>query len=192
MKLFSQVINACVQNLEVGKMQKRISVGLRFGLSLMFLLSSALVPSTVQKAYGTPYVDIEVSTAYNMITNGSYPNLLILDVRTQSEYDDGHLEGAILIPVTELESRIAELATHRDEEIIVYCRTGARSALASSILDTNNFTKVFNMLGGISAWESASYSVIPEFPSFLILPLFFIATLLAAIIYKKRYVKPQV
>ena len=157
----------------------------------MSLLSSALVLSAVQVAYSAPYVDIDVSTAYNMITNGSYPNLLILDVRTQSEYDDRHLEGAILIPVTELESRIAELATHRDDEVIVYCRTGVRSALASSILDSNNFTKVFNMLGGISAWESAGYSVIPEFPSFLILPLFFIATLLAAIIYKKRYVKPQ-
>jgi parallel beta-helix repeat protein len=103
--------------------------------------------------------DIDVDTAYNMITNGSYPDLVILDVRTQGEYDSGHIYSAVWIPVTELESRIDELAGHKAHEILVYCRSGARSANASGILDSNKFTKVHNMLDGFSAWQLAGYQV---------------------------------
>ena len=146
----------------------------------MFVLSS------VKMVYGMPYTDIDVVTGNNMITNSSYPNLIVLDVRTQSEYDEGHLEDAILMPVTELESRIDELSQYKDTEIVVYCRTGVRSAQASSILDSNDFTKVFNVLGGISAWEFAGYTIIPEFPSWIILPLFLIITIVALAYVKLR------
>lgn len=105
----------------------------------------------------SPYTDIDVETAYNMITNGSFPELVFLDVRTQSEYDSGHIYGAVWIPVGELEARIGELSGHKDHEIIVYCLSGGRSVTASGILDSNNFTKVHNLLGGISAWHTAGY-----------------------------------
>jgi len=111
-----------------------------------------------------PYTDIDVVTTRNMITDSSYPNLIILDVRTQSEYDKGHIENAILIPVTDLKSRIVELLQFKDTEIVVYCRIGARSSEATNILDSNNFTKVYNVLGGIKAWNSAKYPVIAETP----------------------------
>ena len=65
--------------------------------------------------------------------------------------------NAILIPETELESRISELSSYNDTEIIVYCRSGGRSATASQILVDHNFTKVFNMEDGILAWSSAGY-----------------------------------
>ncbi len=113
----------------------------------------------LQIAYASPYTSIDVDTAYNMITNGSYPDLVALDVRTQNEYDSGHIYGAVWIPHTELEARIAELASHEDHEMIVYCKSGGRSVTASEILDSHNFTKVYNMLGGISAWKSADYPV---------------------------------
>lgn len=118
-----------------------------------------------------PYTNINVYTANKMITNGSFPYLIILDVRTQSEYDTGHLENSILIPVDQLEQRINELIENRENEIIVYCRTGRRSADASEILEANNFLKVFNVLGGITAWEESGYPVIPEFSSWMILPI---------------------
>ena len=111
-----------------------------------------------------PYTDIDLVTAYNMVTDGKYPNLIILDVRTQSEYDEGHLENAILIHYTELESRIDELLQYKDTEIVVYCHIGARSSEGANILDSNNFIKVYNILGGIKAWESANYPIIPKFP----------------------------
>jgi parallel beta-helix repeat protein len=107
----------------------------------------------------SPYVDVDVETAYNMIMNGSYPDLVVLDVRTQSEHDSGHIYSAVWIPVTELEARIGELENHKDHEIIVYCLSGGRSVTASGTLDSYNFTKVYNMLGGISAWQSEGYPV---------------------------------
>jgi len=113
----------------------------------------------LQIAYASPYTNINVETAYNMITNGSYPELVVLDVRNQSEYDTGHIYGAVWIPVWQLDTRIDELANHKDDDIIVYCLGGGRSANASGILDSANFTKVYNMLGGITAWKYAGYPV---------------------------------
>ena len=113
----------------------------------------------LQMAYASPFASLDADTAYNMITNGSFPDTLILDVRSQGEYDEGHIYGAVLIPHTELEARIGELANHKNHEIAVYCRTGARSAIASEILDSNSFIKVYNILGGVQAWEAGGYPV---------------------------------
>lgn len=105
-------------------------------------------------------IDISVETAYNMINDtGTYPDLIILDVRTQSEYDAGHINNPIWIPDTELEARIDELSGYEDTIIIVYCKTGGRSASASDILVNNDFTKVYNMLGGFDGWVAADYFV---------------------------------
>ena len=147
----------------------------------------------INLVYGKPYTNIDVVTANNMITSGKYPNLVILDVRTQSEYNEGHLENAVLIPLTELESRLGEILSCKDSEIMVYCKVGGRSAQASHILDSNNFTNVFNVLGGITAWEYANYSVIHEFPSWIMLILFFVVTssviITLIVIYRKRMKK---
>jgi len=128
---------------------------------LVFALLSLCVASLLelQVVYASPYTDIDVATAHNMITNGSYPNLVVLDVRTKSEYDSRHIYGTVWIPNTELAARIGELSGHEDHEIIVYCLSGGRSSTASSILDSHNFTKVYNMLGGISEWQFAAYPV---------------------------------
>ena len=107
------------------------------------------------------YTDISVLTAYEMINNTiQYPNLIILDVREQSEYDANHLFNATLIPRLEIDTRINELAPYNDTEIIVYCAIGARSAVSSQTLANNhNFKKIFNMEGGINAWITAGYPV---------------------------------
>jgi len=167
-------------------MQRSISFVLKLILSITLLHGFILGLATVPTAYGSPYTDINVATAYDMINNGSYPNLIILDVRTQSEYETGHLDNSISIPVTELENVFTQISFYKNNEIIVYDLSGVKSAQASSILDVNNFTKVYNMLGGITAWESAGYPVIPEFPSILILPLLMAATLLAVIAFRRR------
>lgn len=152
-----------------------------------------LALTTIQIAYGSPYTNIDVATAYDMITNGSYPNLVVLDVRNQSEYDSGHLNNSILIPVAELQARIAEIAPYKNSEVIVICQTGGRSATASGILDSNNFTKVYNVLGGISGWELAGYPVVPEFSSLVMMLVFVLATFLAIMVCRrKRGVKLRV
>jgi rhodanese-related sulfurtransferase len=102
--------------------------------------------------------DISVHVANDMIHNNTgYPDLLILDVREQWEYDINHLHDALLLPLGEIASRLDEIESYNETEIIVYCRTGNRSQIGSDLLVSNNFTKVFNMLGGITAWIDAGY-----------------------------------
>lgn len=69
---------------------------------------------------------------------------VFVDVRTPAEYAAGHVDGAILIPVDELEARLAELEPYRDQDIALYCRTGRRSAAALEILQAHGFTRVEN------------------------------------------------
>ena len=69
---------------------------------------------------------------------------ILLDVRTQEEYEEGHIDGSVLIPVSELEHRLSELPD-KDAVIIVYCRGGVRSAAAYEILDINGYKQVFDM-----------------------------------------------
>jgi len=102
--------------------------------------------------------DISVSVANDMINdNATFPDLFVLDVRTVEEFNEKHLYNATLIPLAELEGRLAELSSNNDTEIIVYCRSGSRSLQASDILVANNFSKIFNMEGGINAWIAAGY-----------------------------------
>jgi len=82
----------------------------------------------------------------------------LLDVRTQEEYDDGFIENSILIPVTELESRLSEVPS--DKPIIVYCRSGNRSLKAADLLIENKYSPVYNMLGGINEWIKKGYPVV--------------------------------
>lgn len=113
------------------------------------------------QANSSSYSNVTVSEAKAMID--SNPSLVILDVRTISEYDSGHIRNAKLIPVTELPGRLHEL--NATDYILVYCLSGGRSSTASQILVDNGFTNVYNMLGGITAWTNAGYSVYIRFSS---------------------------
>ena len=132
-------------------------------ISVVLFIVSIFIQIPVISVKAQTYTSIPVSDAYDMINNNTlYPDLLILDVRTQGEYDDGHICNATLIPVDVLESRITEIASYNDTEILVYCRSGSRSAVASQILVNNNFTKVYNMLGGFTDWASSGYESCPD------------------------------
>lgn len=79
-------------------------------------------------------------------------NYRFLDVRTESEFLSGHIENSIHIPLQELPTRLDEIEQLKQKDIIVYCRSGARSGKAINILIKNNF-KVQNLSGGILDWE---------------------------------------
>lgn len=81
----------------------------------------------------------------------------LLDVRTPQEFQEGHLENASNIAVEILDSRLAEVPP--DQPIVLYCRSGNRSAQAAQILRANGYTQVYD-LGGIIDWEAAGYPVI--------------------------------
>jgi rhodanese-related sulfurtransferase len=108
-----------------------------------------MMPGEQDEGYG----DVSVERARELIQEN--PSLVILDVRTDAEFREGHIEGAINIPVGELEGRLGEL--DRGDEMLVYCRTGNRSSTAVGILEENDFTKIYHMNRGITAWTSAGY-----------------------------------
>jgi rhodanese-related sulfurtransferase len=124
---------------------------------LVALLASTflLIQPTIAEVPG--YQTISVQHAKHMINNT--PNLLILDVRNESEYTLGHLYNAVLIPLNELDSRISEIATSQNDKVLVYCKAGSRSAPACQILADHGFTKVYNMEGGITSWMQAGYKI---------------------------------
>ncbi|KGK98367.1 hypothetical protein LI82_11715 [Methanococcoides methylutens] len=98
------------------------------------------------------YTDVSVQEAKKMIDSGE---VFLLDVRTVNEFETEHIEGAVNINVNELGSRLDEVS--RDETILVYCRTGARSVTASNILVDAGYADVYNMLGGINKWKAEGY-----------------------------------
>lgn len=79
------------------------------------------------------------------------PDAVILDVRTQSEYDAAHIEGAVLLPNESIGTARPEELPELDAEILVYCRSGNRSAQAAKKLADLGYTNVFDF-GGIIDW----------------------------------------
>jgi rhodanese-related sulfurtransferase len=78
-------------------------------------------------------------------------NIVVLDVRETAEYAFNHIPRAISIPLGELENRLGVL--NKEDDIFVVCRTGNRSDLAAQKLTEKGFTKVFNVVPGMSQWS---------------------------------------
>lgn len=79
-------------------------------------------------------------------------NPVIVDVRTSREFAGGHIEGAILIPVQEIQRRVGELASHKADPVFLYCKSGNRSTVAAKVLIDAGFTNVINLRKGIRDW----------------------------------------
>jgi len=126
---------------------------LYLALALTVVVSVLLAPSLLPRG---GYGDVTVQEARRLMEDK--PGLVILDVRTASEYEEGHIEGAVNIPVQELGVRFDELSI--EGELLVYCRTGNRSAQAVDILLDLGFTKIYHMDEGITGWIEAGYPVV--------------------------------
>ncbi len=77
-------------------------------------------------------------------------NIQLVDVREHWEYDSGHIEGSILIPLGELSNRINEL--NKETPILLICRTGNRSSQAGDLLVKEGFKEVYNLKSGVTGW----------------------------------------
>lgn len=78
---------------------------------------------------------------------------LILDVRRGDEFASGHVPGAINIPHNEITAHLDELSTLRNKEIVVYCESGRRAAIAQGVLEKAGFTRVKHLQGDMRAWR---------------------------------------
>ena len=120
---------------------------------VLFLLIAVILLTacghTEENAREAVYMNITAEEARQIMD--SEEGYVILDVRTQEEYDQGHIPGAILIPNTEIEARAEQELPDKDQLILVYCRSGRRSKLAADILVSLGYTDI-REFGGIIDW----------------------------------------
>ncbi len=95
--------------------------------------------------------NVNAEEAYKLISGDK--ELIILDVRTKEEYDNGHIQGAKLIPVQILPMKLAEFDKYKDRPVLVYCASGGRSPRAVDTLADNDFENIYHLSRGISSWR---------------------------------------
>lgn len=86
------------------------------------------------------------------------PDIVIIDVRQDGEYRGGHLRDAVHVPVGLMSKRCARL--DKDKTYLVYCKSGARSSRAVSVMRANGIKNVLNLRGGITSWQRAGHPVV--------------------------------
>lgn len=139
-----------------------------FGVLFFLFLTILLIFITHEEENSSGFENVSAEEARELIEED---NVFVLDVRTPSEFNSSHLKGATLIPFKNasgsnlspeylLEARIKEVPMNK--KILVYCRTGRRSAAASTILVNAGYSKVYNMVGGINSWIDAGYPVVSK------------------------------
>lgn len=108
--------------------------------------------------------DISSDELKDYLKNRKENEYLLIDVREPKEYAVSHIPGALLLPLKDVEAKMAGLDI-TDKEVIFYCRSGRRSRLAAEFVDGMGvpFSKIFNLAGGILAWQGKSLSGFPHF-----------------------------
>ena len=123
-------------------------------LALSIILALMFGGGVLRRIRG--YKDIEPKEAVLMLCHDS---AVIVDVREENEFKEGHVLNAIHIPLGKLAGRIGELDSYKSHEVIVNCRSGHRSASACARLRKEGFEKVYNLKGGIMAWSNAELPI---------------------------------
>ena len=120
---------------------------------LIFLLLAVMMLTACgqdkEKDQGAVYVNITAEEAKEIMD--SEEGYIILDVRTQEEYDQGHIPGAIVISHEEIAEKSEDVLTDKDQLILVYCRSGRRSKIAAEALVELGYTNI-KEFGGIIDW----------------------------------------
>ena len=119
---------------------------------LLMLLTFALPLGCVGCSNGGSATYEQISGAEAKELMGSERGYIIIDARTQEEYDQGHIPGAILIPYDEIADRAEKELHDKNQLILVYCRSGRRSKIAAEELVKLGYTNV-KEFGGIIDWE---------------------------------------
>jgi rhodanese-related sulfurtransferase len=105
--------------------------------------------------------DVTVDKAYDLIReNAGNPDFIIIDVRTQEEYNSGYIKGAINIDFYSEDFRTELDALDRDKVYLIYCHTARRSSGARDMMAELGFKEVYNMSGGIVVWETQGRPVV--------------------------------
>lgn len=99
------------------------------------------------------YQEADAQSAVAML---NHDNALLIDVREDAEFKEGHIINARHIPLGSLQKRLIELEGYKDKPVLVCCRSGQRSGSACGVLRKAGFQNVTNLKGGVMAWQSAN------------------------------------
>jgi len=134
-------------------MKRHIFVFGFLSLLIVALAACGGAPAT-EIDLSTLAVDLQASDVNSLREN---PDVVVIDVREQYEYDEGHIPGVTLIPLGSIPNRLDEIPT--DKEVVFVCRSGNRSNQATQFLQQRGFENIHNMLGGMNAWQKAGYDI---------------------------------
>jgi rhodanese-related sulfurtransferase len=119
---------------------------------------AAIAPAA---AVAAPEIDLstlpELLDAQTVAAIKDHADVVLIDVREQWEYDEGHIPGITLIPMNSIPSRLNEIPT--DKTVVLTCRSGNRSSQIFSYLKQQGYTNIHDMQGGILAWQGAGLPV---------------------------------
>lgn len=136
--------------------QKKNNNPLLWGILALLILGVFAIGFVSRGATGTDSYPLEISINDALAKRDA--GAFILDVRQPEEWNEVHVPDSTLIPLGELAARAAELP--KDQEIVIVCRSGNRSAQARDILLEAGFTQVTSMAGGLNQWKAAGYPTV--------------------------------
>jgi len=126
----------------------------------LFLALTIILFLLARTWYGPSAVVMVLANEAVQLIN--HKNALVVDVRTEKEYQEGHVMNALHIPLGMLDDRIQELQAYKNHAVVMVCRTGARSGQAATKLKKQGFTNVHNIGGGMLAWERTKLPITTE------------------------------
>jgi phage shock protein E len=123
--------------------------------SLLALTLAACTASTDDPKPDTGPKKITAEELIELIQNSQAP--LILDVRSEGEFANGHIPGAMNIPHDQLSGRLTELGVAKTDEIVVHCYSGHRANIAETTLDNYGYVNLRNLEGNMEGWKKGGY-----------------------------------
>jgi rhodanese-related sulfurtransferase len=133
-----------------------VAAALFLALSSGLVFADGMTAGEMVAAAKAEITEITVADAKGLLDQGGY---VFVDVREPNETAMGTIPGAVTIPRGLLEFRIGTAAAEKDAKIVVYCKSGGRSALATQTLGKMGYTAALSMNGGWTAWEEAGYPI---------------------------------
>jgi len=128
--------------------------------NLIMVAALAVIATLIIKTeVGLKFSNVKQLTVHEAVRLMNDDNVVVLDVREDSEYSSGHIRNSIHIPISSLPKRINELDKQKNKTILAYCRSGNRSNTACRTLSKHGFEHVSNLAGGIMSWTSSDLPI---------------------------------
>ena len=110
-------------------------------------------------SFTTVAEQVKVATVEPEILHDTRRDWLVLDVRSQEEFNNGHVAGALLAPHNQIEEALPRLTQYKEQKIALYCRSGRRAAIAAKTLSAHGFKNLYLIEGDMPGWREAGLPV---------------------------------